>query len=130
MTIAAENARAITNAAPSPSALPFPGVPTIRLTPTSAAVIDTSARRVIASRSANQARSAAPTGATAWMKKTLATVAWLRATMKDPDAIAMQTATARPARPVERRAATGRPWLEIVTKTASAIQAKTARPAT
>jgi len=42
--------------------------------------------------------------------------------MKDPDAIAMQTATARPARPVERRAATGRPWLEIVTKTARAMQ--------
>ena len=85
---------------------------------------------MIASRSTNQARSAAATGATACMKKTLATGAWLSATMNEPEATAMQTATARPAPPIDRNASSGLPRLETATYAASARQAKTARPAT
>lgn len=95
MTMPAEKASAITSAAPSPSALPLPGAPTITPTPTAATIIDSQARRVTPRRS-QTTRSAGPTGATACMKKTLATVAWFSATRNAPDATAVQTATQTP----------------------------------
>ena len=113
---------------PSRLLLP-PGAPTISTTPRSATTIARQARRVIASRSANHAINAAPIGAAAWRKKTFATVAWLSATMNDPEATAVQTATARPAAPIERKAWSVRRRLTATTKTPSASNAKTARPA-
>ena len=49
------------------------------------------------------------TGAIAWMNSTCATVVWLSATMKEPDAHATATANPIPATPTERHAATTRP---------------------
>ena len=50
--------------------------------------------------------------------------------MKAPEATAVHKATARPAQPIARKAAIGRPRLETTTNAPSARQAKTARPAT
>ena len=113
---------------PSRLLLP-PGAPTISTTPRSATTIARQARRVIASRSANQAIPAAPIGAAACMKKTFATVAWFSATMNDPDATAVHAATASPAAPIERSAWSVRRRLTATTKTPSARSAKTAQPA-
>ena len=63
------------------------------------------------------------------MKSTFATFAWLSATINMPDAVAVVAATARPATPIARKAATGWAWLTNATKTASARAAKNARPA-
>jgi hypothetical protein len=63
------------------------------------------------------------------MKRTFATVAWLSATMNEPEAIAVQTATPRPAIPHERKTSTVRPRSLAATKAASARNATSARPA-
>ena len=49
--------------------------------------------------------------------------------MKKPEASAVETATPRPAMPIERNAATVRPRFLTATKAASATKAKNARPA-
>ncbi len=116
------------SARPRPGELPGP--PTIRPTPASAIAIATPVRRDTDSRSAAHAISAAAIGATACMKSTFATVVWLSATMNVPDAIAVQTATASSARPIEVNALTTRPRFVSATKTNSARAATKARPAT
>ena len=92
-----------------PSAPPLPGEPTMSATPRTATAIAIQLRRETLSPRAAQASSAATIGATACMKRTFATFAWLRATMKDPDATAVQTATPRPGSPIARTAATTPP---------------------
>ena len=112
-----------------PERAPLPGPPTISPTPRSAITMATAALAVIRSRSATQASSAAAIGETACRKRTFATVEWLRATMKEPDAIEVQTATPRPASPIDRNTSTVRPRFVTATKTANATNAKNARPA-
>ncbi len=58
-------------------------------------------RRVIGSRSVTRASRAASTGATARMNRTRATLVWLSAAMKLPDAVATHSATPTPAAPTE-----------------------------
>ncbi len=79
------------------------------MTPASASAIAWTVRRVIGSPSATRASSAARTGATARMNRTRATVVWLSAEMKLPDAVATHSATATPASPTDRNAWTTRP---------------------
>ena len=93
---------------PIPSVPPLPGPPTMSPTPSRAITMASPALAVIGSRSAIQARSAAAIGETACRKRTFATVEWLRATMNDPDAIAVVTATPSPAMPMELNEATVR----------------------
>ena len=71
--------------------------------------IATTVRRVIGSPSVTRASSAASTGATARMNRTRATLVWLSAAMKPPDAIATHSATATPASPTDLNACTTRP---------------------
>ena len=98
-------------------------------TPTSAITMASPALAVIGSRSAIQASSAAAIGETACRKRTLATVEWFSATMNEPEANAVQTATPRPATPMVRNAAIVRPRFRTATKSKSARKAKNARPA-
>jgi hypothetical protein len=129
ITMLRAKASVINSEKPIPSTPPLPGPPTMRPTPMSAIAMATPALAVTRSRSAIQASSAAAIGETACRKRTFATVEWLRATMKEPDAIAVQTATPRPAMPIERNAAIARPRSRTATKRASATNAKSARPA-
>ena len=129
ITMLPAKANVIRSEKPMPSVPPLPGPPTMRPTPSSAIAIATAARRVIRSRRTIQARSAAAIGETACRKSTLATVEWLRATMNEPDANAVVTATPRPATPIVRKAATVRPRFRNATKSAIATKAKNARPA-
>jgi hypothetical protein len=49
--------------------------------------------------------------------------------MNEPEAIAVQSATATPAVPIDRKAASPRPRVEMVTRPARKRNAKSARPA-
>ena len=64
------------------------------------------------------------------MNRTRATLEWLSAAMKLPDATATHTATATPARPTDRNAASTRPRSTTATYASSATPANAARPAT
>ncbi len=64
------------------------------------------------------------------MNRTRATLVWLRAAMKVPEAVATQSATATPAIPMALNACTTRPRSAIATHTSSAAAANTARPKT
>jgi hypothetical protein len=79
------------------------------VTPASASAIACAVRRVIGSPSATRASSAASTGAIARMNRTRATVVWLSAAMKLPEAVATHSATATPASPIDRKDSTKRP---------------------
>ena len=83
-----------------PSPWDAPGPPTIKPTPPSATTIASALRLDTGSRNATHAISAAAIGAAACMKRTFATVAWLSATMNEPEATAVQSATASSARPM------------------------------
>ena len=115
ITTASAKASVITTDSARPRPCAPPGPPTMRPTPPSATSIATAVRRETGSRSASQAITAAAIGDTACMKRTFATVVWLSATMNDPEAIAVQTATARPARPIEVNARTTLPRSETAT---------------
>ena len=79
------------------------------MTPTSASAIAMTVRRVIGSPSVTLASRAAATGASARMNRTRATLVWLSAAMKLPDAVATHSATAMPASPTDLNACTTRP---------------------
>ena len=102
ITTPSANANIITTESTRPSPCAPPGPPTMRPTPTRATAMATTVRREIDSRSATQAISAAAIGDAACMKRTLATVVWLSATMKQPEARAVRAATASEARPHRR----------------------------
>jgi hypothetical protein len=129
MTMLPAKASVITSETPTPTAPPLPGPPTITPTPASAIAIASPDLAVILSPRATQASSAAAIGETAWRKRTFATAAWFSATMNEPDAIAVQTATPRPAGPIERNAPIVPRRFRTATKAASARNAKNARPA-
>ena len=130
ITTASAKARVISTESPTPSPKLAPGPPTIRPTPPSAMTIATAVLFDTDSCSAAHPISAAAIGATACMKSTFATVVWLSATMNDPDATAVQTATTSSARPISVNDATTPRPPENATKAKSASVANTARPAT
>ena len=130
ITTATAKDSVITTESASPRPCAPPGPPTMIPTPTSATAIAAPVRRETDSRSAAQAMSAAAIGASACMKSTFATVVWLSATMKLPDATAVQSATATPARPIVAKARTTPSRSVSATKASSAKVAKSARPAT
>ncbi len=130
ITRAPANDSVITSERPRPAPAPPPGPPIITPTPASATTIATPVLRDTDSRSTTQAIRAAAIGESACRKMTFATVAWLRATMKVAEAIAVNPATASSASPIERNGLTTWPPLETATKARSAIAANTALPAT
>ena len=109
ITIIVAKASAARKERPSPARLPSPGAPSITATPVSASAIARTVRRVIGSPSVTRASTAASTGATARMNSTRATLVWLSAAMKLPEAVATHTATATPASPTDLNACTTRP---------------------
>ena len=129
ITTPSANANIMTTESTRPSPCAPPGPPTMRPTPTNATAIATTVRREIDSRSATQAISAAAIGDAACMKSTLATVVWLSATMKQPEARAVRAATASEAARIDVKAVTTCPRSMTATKARSASAAKTARPA-
>ncbi len=78
-------------------------------TPASAAPIAIQVRTGTRSRIQIHANSAARKGAMAWKSRTCATLVWASARMKQHEASANPTATARPARPTLRKASSVRP---------------------
>ena len=123
------NAMVITSETPKPRYSPPPGPPSMIPTPHSATSIAPHARRLIGSPSVIRASRAAAMGDAAWRKSTFATLVWLSATMKEPDAMPVEAAKARPAHPIVRNARHASPRMETNTKAARATVAKTARPA-
>ena len=80
------------------------GPPIITATPPIATIMAIHVRRLTRSPRATPARIAAATGASAWRKRTFATVVSFSATMKLPEATAVMSAKTSPARPIERNA--------------------------
>src|SRR6478735_1533674 len=129
ITIATANANDISSETPSPITSASPGVPNMMATPETAITIAAHVRPVTGSRSTTQPSNAASTGEIAWVNSTCATVVWLRATMKLPEAIAVEAATPTPAMPIERNAPTTLPRSVNHTRPSSATSANPARPA-
>ena len=129
ITIATANAKDISSETPSPITSALPGVPNMMATPASAITIAAHVRPVTASRSTTQPSNAASTGEIAWVNSTWATLVWLRAMMKLPEAIAVHTPTPTPAMPIERNAPTTLPRSVRHRNPSSASSAKPARPA-
>ncbi len=104
------------------------GAPAITAKPPTATPIATQVRGRTGS-PASMPSSAAASGASAWMTMTSATGVMLSAVMNDPAESAMSTAITSPGRPMARKAGTTRPRSASATKTSTARDAKTARPA-
>ena len=111
-----------------PARLGRDGAPAITAKPPAATPIAAQVLRRTGS-PASRPSSAAVSGTSAWMTMTSATGASLSAVMNDPEETVISTATASPGRPMARKARTTRPRSATATRTNTAMEEKTARPA-
>src|SRR5712692_6348222 len=128
MTSVAANEAVMRSDRAIPGRLGWPGPPTISPTPARATTMASQVRRETGSPNTVPS-TAARIGASACMKRTLATDEWFSATMNEPEEIAISAAIASPPRPTDRNARSTAPCSATATYASSPSTAKRARPA-